>query len=168
MSTADDMPATESIGQLLARLRAERGLDPVKVAQELRCVPMVLRVDYPCALRSDAVGAGDGAEHGQVDDPGQVLSVLGERQGVPRHASLRPGSTRSAFPEGLVDPLPGRLSCHDATSIVAGRDRSCGEDSARGSGPIRGQASWTTLFHHGEDERTGSSASFIDNSTEDR
>lgn len=37
MSTADDMPATESIGQLLARLRAERGLDPVKVAQELRC-----------------------------------------------------------------------------------------------------------------------------------
>lgn len=37
MSTADDMPATESIGQLLARLRTERGLDPVKVAQELRC-----------------------------------------------------------------------------------------------------------------------------------
>lgn len=37
MSSADDMPATESIGQLLARLRAERGLDPVKVAQELRC-----------------------------------------------------------------------------------------------------------------------------------
>jgi len=37
VSTADDMPATESIGQLLARLRAERGLDPVKVAQELRC-----------------------------------------------------------------------------------------------------------------------------------
>ena len=37
MSTPDDMPATESIGQLLARLRAERGLDPAKVAQELRC-----------------------------------------------------------------------------------------------------------------------------------
>ena len=37
MSGAEDMPATESIGQLLARLRAARGLDVVKVAQELRC-----------------------------------------------------------------------------------------------------------------------------------
>jgi len=37
VSTADDKPVTESIGQLLARLRGERGLDVAKVAQELRC-----------------------------------------------------------------------------------------------------------------------------------
>jgi cytoskeleton protein RodZ len=37
VSDAEGMPATESIGQLLARLRAARGLDVPKVAQELRC-----------------------------------------------------------------------------------------------------------------------------------
>lgn len=37
MSGTDDMPATESIGQLLARSRAARGLDVEKVARELHC-----------------------------------------------------------------------------------------------------------------------------------
>jgi cytoskeleton protein RodZ len=37
LSGSDDMPATESIGQLLARSRAARGLDVEKVARELHC-----------------------------------------------------------------------------------------------------------------------------------
>lgn len=37
MSGTDDMPATESIGQLLARSRAALGLDVEKVARELHC-----------------------------------------------------------------------------------------------------------------------------------
>jgi cytoskeleton protein RodZ len=37
LSGTDDMPATESIGRLLARSRAARGLDVERVARELHC-----------------------------------------------------------------------------------------------------------------------------------
>ena len=77
MSTADDMPATESIGQLLARLRAERGLDPVKVAQIVLKIAEAQALPPHILLGSDALQYARQAEQARAAeaDRWQAVSV---------------------------------------------------------------------------------------------